>query len=343
MACLDAGEATAWPWPERLRINQLTLAYHEHEARLQRIEVVWPETAPVALSVDRIDGSMVTLPFWSSARLRPGEVGWRINGVLASGAGEVVVRFDGTSLGGDDGSLRLVTDPIRFTPDGLQPAALWPALRAFLSAASGTLQAELIWPDGPAALQVSELSFLTDYGPVGPIDGHIELEGIQPPRTAVPQSLRIDGMRLEALVEGLAIEALDAAGTVDAELRFSLRDSGRLHIDEGEIRSRGPGVLRYQASERPAALVDQGDSVALMLRALGDFHYETLSATVRGYLDEDLTIALQLQGANPELYEGHPIELNVNLEAPLLPLALAGRDVMALPAMVRDALARHRE
>jgi hypothetical protein len=333
----------ASPWPERLHIRQMTLAYREHDVRLQRIEVARLGTAPVALSVDRIDGSMVGLPFWASARLRSGEIGWQANGVLASGSGEVVLRFDGANLGGDDGSLRLVTDRLHFAPDGLQPAALWPTLGAFFSSVSGTLQAELTWPEGPAALLIEDLGSRTPYGPVGPIDGRIELSGIQPPRTAMPQRLRIEGVQLEALVEGLAIEALDAAGTIDADLRFSFKDSGRLHIDEGEIRSRGPGVLRYRAGGPPGALADQGESVAFMLRALGDFRYETLTATVRGYLDEDLTIALQLQGANPELYEGHPIELNVNLEAPFLPLALAGRKVMALPAMVRDALARHQD
>jgi hypothetical protein len=51
-----------------------------------------------------------------------------------------------------------------------------------------------------------------------------------------------------------------------------------------------------------------------------------------------MTVGLQLRGANPELYEGHPIELNVNLEAPILPLALAGRDALELPAAVRRAL-----
>ncbi len=340
---LQGADADAAFLPSQLRIGLLRLAYDDLETRLQRLEIAWTGGPVVAISVDRIDGPVAALPFWASARLQPGDAGWRVNGVLASGAGEVVVRFDGAGLGNSAGSLRLATDPIRFGADGLQPAALWPPLGDVLTATSGTLQAEITWPKGPLSLLIDRLGFVTDYGPVGPIDGLIQLDGLSPPRTATPQTLRIEGMRLEALVEGLAIEALDAAGIVDADLRFSFLDSGRLHVDEGVLMARGPGVLRYQASEPPAALVDQGESVALLFRALGDFRYETLSATVSGYIDEDLTIALQLRGANPALYEGHPIELNVTIEAPLLPLALAGRDLMALPATVRDALARQEE
>ena len=340
---LQASPANAALLPTQLRVGQLNLVYDGLEARLQSLEVAWPGDALVALSIDRIEGPFAVLPFWASARLQPGEAGWQVGGVLASGAGDVVVRFDGTDLGARHGFLRLTTDPLRFTSSGLQPAALWPPLGEVVKATTGALQADLTWPSGPLSLSIDDLTLVTDYGPLGPIDGRIHLDELSPPLTATPQTLRIEGMRLEALVEGLAIEDLDAAGIVDADVRFSFRDPGKLHIDAGVLSARGPGVLRYRLSEPPAALADQGESVALLFRALRDFRYETLSATVSGYADEDLTIALQLRGANPALYEGHPIELNVTIEAPLLPLAVAGRDLMTLPATVRDALARPKE
>jgi hypothetical protein len=99
-------------------------------------------------------------------------------------------------------------------------------------------------------------------------------------------------------------------------------------------------VLRYRAAEPPPMLAGQGQGVELLFTALADFRYQSLTAIVRGYLDADLTVELQLRGSNPELYEGYPIELNVNLEAPIMPLALAGREALALPDAVRRALER---
>jgi hypothetical protein len=327
----------AW-LPETVRIAQLALSYAEHRVAMQRVEIAWQPDQPIALSVDRLDGPAGTVPLWASLRLRQTAAGWGLTGVMASGAGDVVLRLEGSGLGGDAARLQVRSEPLRFAPDDLQPARLWPPLGAFASDVRGTLRLELTWPDGPAWLDVEALYLTTDYGPIGPVDGRITLDRLTPPRTATPQTLRIEGMGLAPLVDGFEIAALGAEGTIDADLRFSFLEDGRLFIDDSVVTARGPGVLRYRADRPPDVLAGQGQGVDLLFTALADFRYESLRATLRGYLDDELTVELQLRGANPELYEGHPIELNVNLEAPILPLALAGRDAMELPEAVRRAL-----
>jgi hypothetical protein len=199
------------------------------------------------------------------------------------------------------------------------------------------------WPAGPGTISVDGLRFASAFGPVGPIDSRVELAQVWPPRTAKPQELRIAALELATLVDAFDVPDLEAEGQIDADLRFSVLDGGNLLIEEGAFTALGSGVLRYRADAPPAMLAAQGESVDLLFRALSDFHYETLAATVSGYLDGDLKVALQLRGANPNLYEGQPIELNVDLEAPILVLALAGRDLMELPRMVRDALSRYEQ
>ena len=113
-----------------------------------------------------------------------------------------------------------------------------------------------------------------------------------------------------------------------------------MYIEEGRLTARGPGVLRYSPSQPPAGLAAQGQGMELLLTALADFRYESLTAMVQGYLDDTLQVDLQLRGANPDLYEGYPIELNINLEAPILPLVGAGRDAMQLPDAVRRSIER---
>jgi hypothetical protein len=324
-ACLVAGGAlvpatgSTAALPETIRIARASIAYEDLTVRLERVEAIVRPDQPIALSVSRIAGPAGTLPLWGSARLREDAAGWRASGVVASGAGDVVARFEGSGLGGTAPQLRLATEPITFAPGGLQPERLWQPLGAVARDARGTLSATLEWPDGPIA-------------------GRITLDRLWPPRTAEPQHVIVEGLHLAPLVEGFEIAALGAEGTIDADLRFSFTEKGRAFIDEGRLVARGPGVLRYRAAEPPPMLAGQGQGVELLFTALADFRYQSLTAIVRGYLDADLTVELQLRGSNPELYEGYPIELNVNLEAPIMPLALAGREALALPDAVRRAL-----
>ncbi len=337
-----AGAATlAWP-PETIRIGRLALAYADLAVNLSRVEIGWRAEQPIAISVDRIQGPPGMAPFWASARLRPAAAGWGLTGVVATGPGDVVLRLEGSGLGGERPRLQLRSEPVRFVRGGLQPGRLWPDLRTSVADVAGTLQLTLDWPDGGGVLTLEALELATAYGPLGPMDGRIELDRLWPPRTARPQQLRVEGLLLAPLVEGFEIAALGAEGTIDADLRFSFTEAGRLFIDEGRLVARGPGVLRYRDPEPPAMLAGQGQGVDLLFTALADFRYQSLTAILRGHVDDELTVELQLRGSNPELYEGHPIELNVNLEAPILPLALAGRDALELPDVVRRALERNR-
>jgi len=342
VAILQPEPASAAWLPETIRVARVALTYAGQRVTMQRVEFAVPAEGPVAISVERIEGPAGTVPLWASARLAAAATGWALNGVMASGPGDLVLRFEGSGLGGDDPRLQLRSEPVRFAPDGLQPGRLWPPVAAYVQDVRGTLRLELTWPDGPARLDVEAVHLTSDYGPLGPVDGRITLDRLWPPRTAEPQLLRVEGMRLAPLVDGFEIADLGAEGTIDADLRFSFTEDGRLYLDDTVIRARGPGVLRYGADRPPGVLAGQGQGVDLLFTALADFRYESLHATLTGYLDDEMTVQLQLRGANPELYEGYPIELNVNLEAPILPLALAGRDVMALPEAVRRLLEQER-
>lgn len=341
-ACLPPPAQAAFAWPETIRIGRLALAYDELAATFTRVEIGWRPGQPIAVSADRIQGPIGTVPLWASARLRQAPAGWSLNGVMATGPGDLVIRYEGSGLGGDAPRLQLRSEPVRFAAGGLQPASLWPGLAGLARDVAGTVQATADWPAGGAVLTIDALRLTTDYGPLGPIDGRIVLDRLWPPRTAEPQRLRIEGLRLAPLVEGFEIAALGAEGTIDADLLFSFTEDGRPFMDEGRLVARGPGVLRYRAEDPPPMLAGQGEGVDLLFTALADFRYDALTAILRGYLDDEMTVELHLSGSNPELYEGYPIELNVNLEAPILPLALAGRDALGLPDAVRRALERRR-
>lgn len=339
---LASTAAASW-LPETVRIGRLALARGGLSVVLSGIEVSHRPGAATALSVERIEGPEGMIPLWASLRLVPRGSGWRMAGVIASGKGELVLRFEGTGKGASPNAVSVAMETLRFTSGGLQPGRLWPPLRHVLSDARGSIDLALDWRRGPAgpaglALGIEGVAFATPYGPIGPIDGTIRLDRLWPPRTAAPQELRIEGIDPGRLVEALEIEGLAIEGVMDADLAFSFTEAGRLYFEESRIAARKPGVIRYRPAEPPPFLENQGPNVDLLVAALADFHYDAATLTVEGFLDGDIDVALHLDGANPELYEGHPIELNLDLEAPVLGLVTAGRNALELPDRLRRAL-----
>ncbi len=339
---LASTAAASW-LPETVRIGRLAVARGAWSAVLSHVEVTRRPGAATALSVERIEGPAGTIPLWASLRLVPRGTGWRMAGVIASGRGELVLRFEGTGKGASPDEVSLAMEKLRFTPGGLQPGRLWSPLREVLSDARGSIDLALDWQRGAAGsagltLAIEGIAFATPYGPVGPIDGTISLDRLWPPRTAAPQALRIEGLEPGLMVERLAIPDLSIEGILDADLAFSFTEAGRLYLEASRIAARGPGVIRYRPAEPPPFLTNQGANVDLLVAALADFHYDAATLTVEGFLDGDIDVALHLEGGNPELYEGHPIELNLDLEAPILGLVAAGRNALELPDRLRQAL-----
>jgi hypothetical protein len=64
------------------------------------------------------------------------------------------------------------------------------------------------------------------------------------------------------------------------------------------------------------AATGQG-GMALALQALEDFQYESIAVKVSGSAQKDLETELAIKGTNPALYDGYPIDFNLNLSGEL--------------------------
>ena len=53
------------------------------------------------------------------------------------------------------------------------------------------------------------------------------------------------------------------------------------------------------------------------LQALENFQYTDLSGTINYQSDGTYNIAIRLEGENPDLYGGHPIVFNLNIDGSL--------------------------
>ena len=102
-------------------------------------------------------------------------------------------------------------------------------------------------------------------------------------------------------------------GRISGTIPLLLGRSGA-SISDGVIAAESPGgTLQYRP---PAAqsMAANNQGMKLVLDALDDFHYSVLSSKVSYDTSGKLLLALQIQGSNPALENGRPINLNINLE-----------------------------
>lgn len=151
----------------------------------------------------------------------------------------------------------------------------------------------------------------------GKIEGGGQTIRFDEPKPAL--SLHVAGIDLQHLLAAVDIAGLEGQGLVSG--RFPLAfDQGAMVLDDGLLDS-SQGIIRYKPAEVPAAISAGGPIVA---QALANFHYSDLKATLNGNLFENVTIGIGLKGKNPDLFNGYPVEFNLNLEGPLARIAATG-------------------
>ena len=83
-------------------------------------------------------------------------------------------------------------------------------------------------------------------------------------------------------------------------------------IKDGNFKALDKGIIKYTYTD-----TDSGEEENIALKALKNFHYESLDGTF-SYNEEGLYhIKLHLLGSNPDLYDGYPVDFILNLRGEL--------------------------
>ena len=125
-------------------------------------------------------------------------------------------------------------------------------------------------------------------------------------------TLQFDQVDLGELLKLVKLDGLSGTGVLNGSLPVVIRDN-RIAVVDGALRTAGSGVLRYRSPTARQALESGGESVDLLLQALENFQYDTLSFSVDKRLDGETELRLQTTGNNPEVLDGYPFAININL------------------------------
>ncbi len=142
---------------------------------------------------------------------------------------------------------------------------------------------------------------------------------VDPTRMRTETALHITGLDMAALATLTKLEALNATGRLGGKIPVVMED-GNLAIRGGRLDADGPGRLSFRSAKAAELLRGQGTEVDLMLQALQDFRYESLGMDLDKTAGDDLSLKLSLLGSNPDVLDGHPFRVNLNLISQITPL-----------------------
>jgi hypothetical protein len=215
-----------------------------------------------------------------------------------------------TSSGFEVGGLGLSLDLSQLSPPAAPPGQTVSieTLRAGLDLGGGTLRFGLR-PDGVLLIEPMDWRFhggrLSSVARVDPSAERNEL------------LVGVGEVDLASLVAALGRADLQATGRVSGELPLRI-EGGRIFADGGRLTaSEEGGLIRYGTAREPGS---GGQGLGLVLDALANFHYRRLEIGVDGELTGELKLAIRLEGSNPDVYEGYPFQVNLNLDGPLADL-----------------------
>lgn len=120
----------------------------------------------------------------------------------------------------------------------------------------------------------------------------------------------ISNLNLETIVALAEYPGLHVDGFISGYLPISITDSS-ITLSDGLISALNPGGTISYIPTIPASTLNP--SLQLVNDALSNYRYDRLNTNVFYTENGDLTLAVQLQGFNPDMNQGQAINLNVNV------------------------------
>jgi len=140
-------------------------------------------------------------------------------------------------------------------------------------------------------------------------DGRVELDSLAYSADGIADTVvRFSHIDLGKLLAYVDIDGLQGSGILDMTLPVGSDNTG-IHVKHGTFTSNGGGRLAYTREGLAGSNIG--------LKALENFLYKSLSGTIDYQSDGAYVMTVRLEGSNPDLYEGHPVVFNLNINGTL--------------------------
>ncbi len=144
--------------------------------------------------------------------------------------------------------------------------------------------------------------------------GEIALAPLSVGPDAMPRHLTVAvrNVKIEPLLQLLDVAGLKGTGTLNGTVPLGV-SGGNVTIDRGRLAAEGKGVIQLRSDQAAKALAAGGQPAELLVRALQDFHYDSLSIELDKSAAGDATALIHLKGANPAVMNAQPFAFNINV------------------------------
>ncbi|UTW53228.1 YdbH domain-containing protein [bacterium SCSIO 12827] len=177
---------------------------------------------------------------------------------------------------------------------------------AALPAADGRLRFQIL---GPSSVKVERAELAGIGGRIWAEDMAIR-DGVPPER----MTLHVDGLGLGDLAAQMNILGLKAEGKLSGRIPVELGEGGEVAIRGGLLTSQGKGLLAFKSPTRLVpGQTPEGGRMDMVLDILEDLRFDGMTLTLDGDAQKDVQIQVHVQGRNPKIQEGRPVDLTVNL------------------------------
>ncbi|MFK7731239.1 MAG: YdbH domain-containing protein [Pseudomonadales bacterium] len=188
----------------------------------------------------------------------------------------------------------------------------WPETSAEFEVTAEELQAGMVMNNLMLSADFSDNDLLLKTVQLSVFGGKLRATDINldPQNIEFKSIIELENMNLGEL---LSVEqGIEGAGTIDGELPIAV--AGRiLTMNNGAVKARQPGgVIRYTGTV-PLAAIESSPELRLAVDALKNFHYKVLDINASYAENGKMTLAVRLEGRNPDMKNSRPINFNLNV------------------------------
>jgi len=124
-----------------------------------------------------------------------------------------------------------------------------------------------------------------------------------------PVYIGVDGVHLDQILALAGYDAVQASGIISGLLPLDINTAG-VTMKRGMLAAKAPGgVFHYRTEIAPGT----NPAMVQVLQALGNYQYSVFQVEADYLENGDLVLAMVLRGSNPDLQQGRPIHLNLNV------------------------------